>query len=185
MGERIVDGLGQVCYTTGEMNEPVLVLNGNYEPLNVCNTKRAMGLILAGKVTVMENGRGFIRTISRTYERPSVIRLMCVVHRPRPRVRLCKREILRRDGYHCQYCGHQTSQLTIDHVVPRYRGGEHSWGNLVAACPQCNRRKGGRRLAEARMTLLRQPFEPHPTAQYLFGGYLEGNGTWAKYLEGW
>ena len=70
------------------MNEPVLVLNGNYEPINVCNTKRAMGLILMGKATVLENGRGFIRTVSRTYERPSVIRLVYVVRRPRPRVRL-------------------------------------------------------------------------------------------------
>lgn len=167
------------------MNEPVLVLNGNYEPLNVCTTKRAMGLILAGKATVLENGRGFIHTVSRTYERPSVLRLIYVVRRPRASVRLCKREILRRDEYRCQYCGRKTSQLTIDHIVPRYRGGQHSWDNLVAACPQCNRRKGGRTLAEAGMKLLRQPFEPRATAQYLFGNYLEGNGTWTKYLEGW
>jgi 5-methylcytosine-specific restriction endonuclease McrA len=167
------------------MNGPVLLLNGNYEPLNVCNTKRAMGLILSGKATVLENGRGFIHTVSRTYERPSVIRLIYVVRRPRPRVRLCKREILRRDGHRCQYCGRESSQLTIDHVVPRYRGGKHSWENLVAACPQCNRRKGGRVLAEARMRLLRQPFEPRPTARYLFGRYVAGNGIWAKYLEGW
>ena len=167
------------------MNEPVLVLNGNYEPINVCNTKRAMGLILMDKATVLENGRGFIHTVSCTYERPSVIRLVYVVHRPRPRVRLCKREILRRDEHRCQYCGQQMSQLTIDHVVPRYRGGQHSWKNLVAACPQCNRRKGGRTLAGARMKLLRQPFEPRPTAQYLFGRYLAGDGLWTRYLEGW
>jgi 5-methylcytosine-specific restriction endonuclease McrA len=167
------------------MNEPVLVLNGNYEPINVCNTKRAMGLILAGKAMVLENGRGFIRTVSRTYERPSVIRLAYMVRRPRPHVRLCKREVLHRDGHRCQYCGRQTNQLTIDHVVPRYRGGQHSWENLVAACPQCNRRKGGRTPAEVRMKLSRQPFEPRATAQYLFGSYSEGNGTWASYLEGW
>jgi 5-methylcytosine-specific restriction endonuclease McrA len=167
------------------MNEPVLVLNGNYEPINVCTTKRAMGLIFGNKATVLENGRGLIHTVSCTYERPSVIRLLYVVRRPRARVRLCKREILRRDGYRCQYCGCGTSQLTIDHIVPRYRDGEHSWENLVAACPQCNRRKGGRTLAESRMTLLRPPFEPRPTAQYVFGRYVAGNGTWAKYLEGW
>jgi 5-methylcytosine-specific restriction endonuclease McrA len=167
------------------MNEPVLVLNGNYEPIHVCSTKRAMGLILAEKATALENGRGVIHTISRTYERPSVIRLVYVVRRPRPRVRLCKREILRRDHYRCQYCGGESSQLTVDHIVPRYQGGEHSWENLVAACPQCNRRKGGRTLAQAKMQLLRQPFEPHPSAEYLFGRYTGGNGTWAKYLEGW
>ncbi len=167
------------------MNQPVLVLNGSYEPINICNTKRAMGLVLAGKATVLENGRGVIRTISRVYERPSVIRLVYVVRRPRPRVRLSKREILRRDGYRCQYCGQVSSHLTIDHVVPRFRGGQHSWTNLVAACPQCNRRKGGRSLSEARMQLLSRPCEPRPTAQYLYGRYTAGNGVWAKYLEGW
>jgi 5-methylcytosine-specific restriction endonuclease McrA len=167
------------------ISEPVLVLNGNYEPLNVCNMKRAMGLILSGKATSLENGRGFIRTVSRVFERPSVIRLIYMVHRPRPHVRLCKREILRRDEHRCQYCGRQAGQLTIDHVVPRHRGGQHRWVNLVAACPQCNRYKGGRTVSEAGMALLRQPFEPRPTAQYIFGRYVSGNGRWAKYLEGW
>ena len=111
------------------MNEPVLVLNGNYEPINVCNTKRAMGLILADKATVLENGRGFIHTVSRTYERPSVIRLVYVVRRPRPRVRLCKREILRRDGYRCQYCGRETGLLTLDTSCPGI-GGESTPGRI-------------------------------------------------------
>ncbi len=167
------------------MNGPVLVLNGNYEPLHVCTTKRAMGLILSGKAVVVENGRGFIRTVSTVYERPSVIRLVFVVRRPAPRVRLTKREILRRDEYRCQYCGREAANLTIDHVVPRHRGGEHRWENLVAACPQCNRRKGGRTLEEARMTLLRPPFEPRPTARYLFSTYLRDNQEWAKYIDGW
>jgi 5-methylcytosine-specific restriction endonuclease McrA len=167
------------------MNEPVLVLNGNYEPINVCSTKRAMGLILMGKATVLENGRGVIHTVSRKYERPSVILLRYVVRHPRARVRLCKREVLRRDGYRCQYCGRRTSQLTIDHVIPRHRGGEHRWDNLVTACPQCNRRKGGRLLSDVRMELMRKPFEPRPTAKYLFGRYQNGNNGWNKYLEGW
>ena len=167
------------------MNSPVLVLNGNYEPLNVCTTKRAMGLILSGKATVLENGRGFIHTVSTAYERPSVIRLVYVVHRPRPRVRLSKREILRRDEYRCQYCGRQVANLTVDHVIPRHRGGQHCWENLVAACPQCNRRKGGRTLEEARMKLLREPFEPRPTARYLFSTYLKENKEWIKYIDGW
>jgi len=167
------------------MNRPVLILNGNYEPLHVCTTKRAMGLLLAGKATVIENGRGVVRTVSRAYERPSVIRLIYVVHRPRPRVRLNKREILRRDGYRCQYCGQQMPNLTVDHVIPRHRGGEHRWENLVAACPQCNRRKGGRLLDEAHMRLLKEPLEPRPTARYIFGNYLDKNREWAKYVEGW
>lgn len=167
------------------MNGPVLVLNGNYEPLHVCTTKRAMGLILSGKAVVVENGRGFIRTVSTTYERPSVIRLVFVVRRPAPCVRLTKREILRRDEYRCQYCGREVPHLTVDHVVPRHRGGEHCWENLVAACPQCNRRKGGRTLEEARMRLLRPPFEPRPTARYLFSTYLRDHQEWVKYIDGW
>ncbi len=167
------------------MNQPVLVLNGNYEPLHVCTTKRAMGLLLSGKATVLENGRGFVRTVSAVYERPSVIRLSFVVHRPRPQVRLNKREILRRDGYRCQYCGRESSNLTVDHVVPRYRGGEHCWENLVAACPACNRRKGGRTLEEAAMRLLHEPHEPHPTARYLFAPYLRENAGWERYVAGW
>ncbi len=167
------------------MDSPVLLLNGNYQPLHVCTVKRAMGLILAGKAMVVENGRGFIHTVSQAFERPSVIRLLYVVHPPRPRVRLSKREILRRDGYRCQYCGRPAANMTIDHVVPRFRGGEHCWENLVAACPQCNRRKGGRTLEEARMRLLRQPFQPRPTAAYLFGTYLKENKEWAKYIDGW
>jgi 5-methylcytosine-specific restriction endonuclease McrA len=167
------------------MYQPVLVLNGNYEPLNVCPTRRAMGLVLEGKAMVLENGRGFVHTVSMAYERPSVIRLTYVVRRPYPRVRLSKREVLRRDGYRCQYCGRKVSNLTVDHVVPRRLGGQHCWENLVAACPHCNRRKGGRLPRDARMTLLRDPVEPRATAGYLFGSYLGGNEEWGKYIEGW
>ncbi|MGD8750710.1 MAG: HNH endonuclease, partial [Anaerolineales bacterium] len=85
--------------------EPVLVLNANFAPLNVCTTRRAMGLIFMGKADLVMNGRGVIKTVSRTYRRPSVIRLGRMVKRPRPRVRLTKREVFRRDGFACQYCG--------------------------------------------------------------------------------
>ncbi len=167
------------------MNTPVLVLNANFEPLNVCSTARAMGLILVGKAEIVQNGRGVIRTPTRVYERPSVIRLQYMVHRPRPRVRLNKREIFRRDGYRCQYCGRVSAHLTLDHVVPKNRGGKYTWDNLVSACPQCNRRKGNRTPQEAGMKLRRLPTEPRATALYLYGHYLKRNKEWAKYLEGW
>ncbi len=167
------------------MNTPVLVLNANFEPLNVCSTARAMGLILVGKAEIIQNGRGVIRTPTRTYERPSVIRLQYMVHRPRPRVRLNKREIFRRDGYRCQYCGRVSAHLTLDHVVPKNRGGKYTWDNLVSACPQCNRRKGNRTPKEAGMKLRRLPAEPRATALYLYGHYLKQNEEWARYLEGW
>lgn len=167
------------------MNEPVLVLNANFEPLNVCDTRRALGLLVTGKAEMIANGRGHIHTPRITVPRPSVIRLGHMIHRPRPRVKLTKREVFRRDNYTCQYCGRQTGHLTIDHVVPRHRGGQHRWDNLVAACSSCNRRKGGRILHEVRMTLQRPPMEPAATAMYLFGRHLAENEDWRQFIEGW
>ncbi len=167
------------------MESPVLVLNANFEPLNVCSTRRALGLLISGKAVMMLNGRGYVRTVRVTYPRPSVIRLGRMIKRPRPRVRLSKREIFRRDAYTCQYCGARASRLTIDHVAPRHRGGDHSWSNLVAACPNCNLRKGGRTLQEAHMTLLHPVVEPHPTARYLYAAHLNQNLDWMPFLEGW
>jgi 5-methylcytosine-specific restriction endonuclease McrA len=167
------------------MYRPVLVLNANFEPLNVCTTRRALGLLIKGKAEMLLNGRGYVHSVRLSLPRPSVIRLGTMIHRPRPRVRLTKREIFRRDGYTCQYCGARSARLTVDHVVPRYRGGRHEWKNLVAACPSCNLRKGGRTLQEARMTLLRQPTEPRPTAMYLYGTYVPENEEWEQFLTGW
>src|SRR3990172_4002340 len=99
------------------MYEPVLVLNANFEPLNICTTRRALGLILSGKANLVLNGRGVVMTVSRAYPRPSIIRLEKMIKRPRPRIRLTKREILRRDEFTCQYCGNHISNLTIDHIV--------------------------------------------------------------------
>ena len=167
------------------MYEPVLVLNANFEPINVCTTRRAVNLVLTGKATMVLNGRGEIKTVSRTFPRPSIIRLGRMIKRPRPQVRLNKREILRRDNYTCQYCGQQMSYLTVDHIIPRRLGGQHSWENLVAACPDCNHRKGGRTLEQANMHLLRPPGEPPASANYLFGRHLHSNLEWTPFVEGW
>jgi 5-methylcytosine-specific restriction endonuclease McrA len=167
------------------VNEPVLVLNANYEPLNICTTKRAVGLMMTGKAELLLNGRGAIRTASSSFPRPSIVRLSYMVHRPRPRVKLTKREIFRRDSYTCQYCGKKTTKLTIDHVMPRHRGGEHTWTNLVAACPACNRRKGGRTPREANMALRTPPGEPSASAEYLFGYLLDSYSEWTDYIQGW
>jgi len=166
-------------------NGAVLVLNQNYEPLNVCGLRRAMGMIVGDKAEILENGRGFIRSPGRLWPIPSVIRLDHMIKRPLPRVHFCRREVFRRDHYTCQYCGRQTRDLTMDHVVPRHRGGDHTWENLVSACSACNRRKGARTLVQARMALVRQPSEPKPTARYLFQGHLEQNREWEEFLRGW
>lgn len=167
------------------MNETVLVLNANFEPINVCNMRRAVGLILAERAALVVNGRGMIHTISNTFPRPSIIRLQHMVHRPRSRVRLCRREIFRRDNFTCQYCGKRAHDLTIDHVMPRHLGGQHVWTNVITACAACNHRKGGRQLSEVGMTLLRTPGEPPGTAIYVFGRHLTENAEWEPYLNGW
>jgi len=167
------------------MYEPVLVLNANFEPLNVCSTRRAIGLIFSGRASLVLNGRCEIRTVSASYPRPSIIRLDRMIKRPRQSVRLTKREILRRDDFICQYCGQRAAYLTIDHVIPRRLGGTHSWDNLVASCPNCNHRKGGRTLEQAHMRLLRTPQEPPASAAYLFARHTIANEDWTPFIEGW
>lgn len=167
------------------MQAPVLVLNANFEPINVCTTRRAIGLILMGKAAMVVNGRGWIQTISTKLPRPSVIRLEDMIHRPRPHVKLSRREIFRRDHYTCQYCGRHTIDLTLDHVLPRHLGGEHNWTNIVAACPTCNHRKGGRKVDEAHMFLRKSPIEPPSSAMYIYGRHLTDNIEWEPYISGW
>ncbi|MFM8321389.1 MAG: HNH endonuclease [Chloroflexota bacterium] len=167
------------------MMNSVLVLNANFEPINVCDLRRAMGLVLGGKAALVQNGRGVVHTPSAGFPRPSVIRLEKMIHRPRPVVRLTKREVLRRDDYTCQYCGQKFSYLTIDHVIPRHLGGGHSWENLVAACPPCNHRKGGRTAEQVNMRLIRPPKEPPASAMYLFARHLPHNQDWLPFIEGW
>ena len=167
------------------MHEPVLVLNANFEPINVCTTRRAVVLILGGKAAMVANSRGYLHTVSLTLPRPSVIRLELQVRRPRPRVKLTRREVFRRDNYTCQYCGRREAGLTVDHVVPRYQGGLHAWTNVVAACASCNHRKGGRSPEEARMHLLHVPHEPPVNAAYIFGRHLSENAQWSEFIRGW
>jgi 5-methylcytosine-specific restriction endonuclease McrA len=163
----------------------VLVLNANFEPINVCDTRRAVGLILAGKAALVANGRGVIHTVSQNYPLPSVIRLEHMVHRARPRVKLTRREVFRRDGFTCQYCGKRSADLTIDHVLPRHLGGMHIWTNVVTACASCNHQKGGRRLDEVHMSLSHPPKEPPSSAHYIFGRHLGENDEWEPYIVGW
>jgi 5-methylcytosine-specific restriction endonuclease McrA len=166
------------------MDSVVLLLNSNYEPLNVCDVRRAFRLLFGEKAEVIEYDHHEIRTTRAVFRAPSVIRLQYLIKRPRPRVRLSRREIFVRDGHTCQYCGRQTHDLTLDHVVPRHRGGGHSWDNLVAACKPCNHHKGGRVPAEARMRLLRPPREPRSDVYSLFSPYLADprNEAWRTYL---
>ena len=171
------------CYGSS-VDGVVLVLNQNYEPLNVCNLPRAFRLLFGSKAEVIEYDHQEIRSIRAVYRAPSVIRLQHHIRRPRPRVKLTRREIFARDHNTCQYCGKTGNDLTLDHVLPRHRGGQHTWENLVAACRPCNHRKGGHTPEEARLRLLRQPFEPRSDLYSLFSPYLEDtrNEAWRDYL---
>ena len=121
-----------------------LVLNQNYEPLNVCSVRRAVVLVFRGKAEILEVGDEPLRGVGDArYDTPSVIRLQHFVRRPMPQLRLTRREVFARDGNRCQYCGRR-SDLTLDHVTPRHRGGPHTWENLTTACRTCNHGKGGR-----------------------------------------
>ena len=167
------------------MNNTVLVLNANFEPINTCDIHRAVGLIIADKASLVLNGRGVIRTILAAFPCPSIIRLERMVSHPRPQVKLTRREIFHRDNYTCQYCGRQPGDLTIDHIIPRHLGGKHAWTNVVAACPFCNHRKGGRTAEEATMRLLHTPKEPPSSVYYVFGRYLTENADWEPFISGW
>ena len=149
-------------------NPSVLVLNQNYQPFNVCNARRAFVLLGLGKAELMANGRGDIRSVSMVFPVPSVIRLVYMVRRPLLRRRLSRRAIFFRDQYTCQYCGTRSKTLTLDHIVPRSRGGAHVWDNVVSTCIPCNHAKAGFSLAEASMKLRRQPGPPRPDPFSLF-----------------
>lgn len=148
----------------------VLVLNATYEPLNVISVRRALVLLLKDKAELVEATEQRIRSARMSFPAPSVIRLVYYVRIPRPvRIPLSRHTIMLRDGFTCQYCGASPprAQLTIDHVVPKVRGGGSAWDNLVCACKRCNQIKGARTPREAGMTLRTEPTEPRYLAMVM------------------
>jgi 5-methylcytosine-specific restriction endonuclease McrA len=141
----------------------VLVLNATYEPINVCTVRRAVVLLLKEKAEVLEHGDWELRSASRAVTRPVVIRLVSYVRVPRDthRRKITRRAVFARDDWTCQYCGAR-SNLTVDHVIPRSKGGASSWDNIVASCAPCNLRKGNALPRQAGMRLQRQPRTPNP-----------------------
>jgi len=165
------------------INLPVLVLNQNYQPCNICRVRRAVVLIYQGKAEMLENGSGFIHTASHLFPVPSVIRLAYLIKRPWAQKKLTRFEVFNRDHFTCQYCGQETKQLTLDHIIPRYRGGEQAWENVVSACIRCNRHKAGKTPAEAGMKLVRPPQQPRSNFPFHIPyQYLKTQQEWQKYL---
>jgi 5-methylcytosine-specific restriction endonuclease McrA len=163
------------------MTGHVLVLNQDFSALTICSVQRAIVLIHLRKAEAVEvREDAFIRSTSMRFPWPSVVRLRGYVRVPYRRILLSRKNVLRRDGQRCQYCGNRDS-LTVDHVYPKSRGGPDTWENLVAACVPCNNRKGNRTPDEANMKLRRRPFRPsHVMFIRDYVGSLEE--TWKPYL---
>jgi 5-methylcytosine-specific restriction endonuclease McrA len=138
----------------------VLILNQNYEPLSICSARKAVVLQVLGKVEVIESSDRMVHTVSQRYILPSIVRMSRLIHVPRKRILLSRNNIIKRDNHRCQYCGTDKSPFTVDHVIPRDRGGLDTWENLVCACSLCNGRKRNRTPQEAGMQLLRKPRKP-------------------------
>ena len=162
----------------------VLVLNASYEPLNITTWKRAVVLLIKDKAEEIEhNGR----LLYANFHLPTVIRLRHYVTVPYKAIPLTRRNVLYRDDHHCQYCGTGSSDmLTIDHVIPRSRGGGDSWDNVVAACVRCNIKKGNRTPREAEMPLRRPPRRPHSSLYFEIAKQIRSGGhrEWSKYAIG-
>lgn len=158
-----------------------LVLNAGYEPLAVVSFKRALVLVMNGKASVIASDDDHpVVGSSRDWDRPSVILLSRYVRLPSGRsVPVSRRGVLRRDGHRCGYCG--ASAATIDHVLPRSRGGADSWENLVACCLRCNNVKGDRTPPEMGWTMRTPPRAPHGTA-WLVRGVERAQPQWEEFL---
>ena len=141
------------------------MLNATFEPINVCTVRRAAVLVLKSKAEVLERGDTALRSEHLRLERPVVIRLITYVRVPRNvhRRKITRKAVLARDSWTCQYCGTNKPGLTVDHIVPRSRGGKSVWENIVASCAPCNHRKGNQMPKEARMHPRAAPKPPGPT----------------------
>jgi 5-methylcytosine-specific restriction endonuclease McrA len=161
---------------------PVLLLNQNYEPLTILKLKRAITLVILGKVDMIENEDGsLIHAISLTYRVPSVIRLKYYVRIKRKEISLTKKNVIKRDNHQCQYCGRRTGLMTADHILPKALGGEESWENLVCACHECNNRKGDRSLKQAGMHLSKEPKRPSYFT-FVLNEFGRPNAKWRPFL---
>lgn len=142
--------------------ESVLLLNASYEPLRIISWQRAVTLVFCGKVEIVEEYDHDIRSVSIVVKAPAVVRLLKYARIGRKTPPLSRTNILARDNFQCQYCARDLSsrEATLDHVMPRSRGGKTTWQNIVCCCSSCNRRKGGRTPREASMALLKVPVQP-------------------------
>ena len=177
---------GQRVSSAYTMQKPVLVLNASYEPINICGARRALILVLKGVAKTEEEQGAILHAALLRIPMPSVIRLLEYRRIPHQTRALSRKNILMRDRYTCQYCLKvlPAGELTLDHVIPRSRGGASTWENLVACCHSCNRKKGNHLLSElSDIKLLREPrpFSLH-TSRHIMRMIGHSDHKWRKYL---
>ena len=189
------------------LNQPVLVLNRLWQAVNVCSVRRAMSLLFQGHAQVVLNGGGSdfrtfdfsqwadfsqeephsesIHAVSFRIRVPRVILLMVYDRVPRKEIKFTRHNIFERDKSTCQYCGKlfERSNLNLDHVIPKNRGGPTNWENIVCSCIRCNTRKGNRTPREAGMRLIRPPKRPkwRPFVQVTFG--MKAHESWKHFID--
>ena len=163
----------------------VLVLNASYEPLNITTWRRATVLMLKGKAESLEENPN--HQIRNNLKLPTVIRLRYFIKVPYRELALNRKNILQRDNFSCQYCLYSGEKLSIDHVIPRSRGGQDSWENVATACISCNIKKGNRTPKEANMPLKNKPHKPFNTLSFEATKQIDSghHKEWRKYVIGW
>ncbi len=167
------------------MSRMVLVLNATFEPLSLVSVRRAVVLLLREKAELLEATERMLHSSSQALPEPLVIRLTRYVRLPHRSVPPTRTAIMLRDAYTCQYCNDTPGRhdLTVDHIIPRSRGGSHSWDNLVTACQTCNHKKGSQLAEEAGMILRRKPFEPSYVALVLLSNPMAAS-RWEALMNG-
>jgi 5-methylcytosine-specific restriction endonuclease McrA len=163
------------------LNRAVLVLNSSYAPMTITTSKRAICLFFLDKVDVIETYTDLIHSPSKILPLPSIVKLKDYINYNSMNVVLSRKNILLRDKHQCQYCANKSNPLTIDHIIPKERGGSESWDNLVTACQKCNRKKGNRTPEEANMPLLKYPQKPN-RIHYFQHFIQESQSSWKPYL---
>ena len=162
----------------------MLVLNATFEPINVCTVRRATVLVLKAKAEILENSGTELHWVAGSLPRPVVVRLTTYVRIPHDthKRKITRRAVFARDGWQCQYCGSRGT-LTVDHVIPRSKGGGSTWENIVASCAPCNRRKGDRLPHQVDMHPRHKPRTPSPTI-FIHLASPTIPASWRRYLPG-
>ena len=167
-----------------KLNRSVLILNNGYEPMGTCDAKKAITLVYLAKAMIVEEDEAVeLRSPNTTMYMPSVIRLSSYVHLPYKKLQPSKRNVFKRDKYVCQYCGIKCQAPTVDHVIPKSRGGKNTWTNMTTSCFKCNNKKNNRTPVEANMKLLSKPFVPSRTYIIGYQNTNPNNEDWKKFLN--